>query len=404
MHRPIFNLLRYLSPDSGESGGAIIDPDNTFFDENGNPAPAPGAEEEPEKKDKPAPEGDPDNSGDKPDAKKQEAPETDKQPAGKDEPAGNAGKDKPAEDQPKLSLAERMLKANGYELDEIEVEGAEGPVKKKLNELSPDEQLSLLNGEFDALEKRYQEQITSLSGEGAFKTEAEKQIIEFLRTNGDPKALADFILQQDPAARLQTMDNESLVKDGLKKLGWSEEDIAEEIEALKESERLEKYAERFKKNVDPNAQPDYKQLLGKQTEFYTKQLQQQHEQESKTVEEFLKAQQAIADFPLNDEVRKYLKETIVPESHDKDSAFLEKIGTPEGLAKAAFLVEFFDDIKANYESQIKSAYEQGKAEAEEIKRKFRDEPITNSGGGSMRRIKASEGQTFNQQKKSEPEF
>lgn len=401
MKRQAFNLLRYLSPDAGEGGGAVIDPDNTFFDENGNPA-APESEKKPEEKDKPAPEGEADNSGEKPDAQKQEAPEADKQPAGEKEPAGN--KDKPAENQSKLSLAERMLRANGYELDEIEVESADGPVKKKLSELSPDEQLSLLNGEFDALENRYKEQISTLSGEGAFKTEAEKQIIEFLRTNGDPKQLAEFILQQDPEARMQSMSSEDLVKDGLKKLGWSEEDIAEEIEDLKESERLEKYAERFKKNADTDKQPDYKQLLGKQTEFYSKQLQQQHEQESKTVEEFLQAQNSIADFPLNDEVRKYLKETIVPESHEKDSAFIEKIGTPEGLAKAAFLVEFFDDIKANYESQIQSAYESGKAEAEEIKKKFRDEPITNSGNGTMRRIKTSEGQTFNQQKKSEPEF
>lgn len=328
----------------------IIDPSEVFLGEDGNVMdPNDFLGGDPNRQEPPA--GDPPLSD----------PPADDPPPGGDDPKEYS------------NPAEQALKWLGYESDEVDF--GEGNVVK-LNELSPEQQADVLAGQLETVVNAYEAEIQHLkTGTPQLDTDYQRQVFEFLKANGDPKKLAEYILQNDPASMVKTMSDEEAVRKHLgDSMGLEGQDLEDELKFIKDGERLNTYAERARKALEAKGVD----LSGLNTE--QRQAIQNREQEAidafeaeKTqVINFVGSVKDISGIPVTKEVSDYISTQILPSGHNEDSAFLKSLNNPQKLYRLAFLDNYFEDVVDNLK---KTYFEMGKGSVAPPSQGLQKEPI-----------------------------
>lgn len=369
----------------------VIDPDNVFMDEENNiqsiydpetgktfKTDSDDADDDLEKdEDKDKGEKDEESEGGDPDKKKDK--DKDKDSPGEDSSKGDKD-DADKDDSPDpqyLNGADYILKVTGYEGDEVQI----GETSKKIAELTHEEQMRVVIEEFRKAVSYYEDALGNPENQQqGFQNEDEKEIIEYLRNGGDKIALAKHILSNDPSERISAMSDEDIVKDQLRKEfpDWTDEDLDEEVEALKDRGRLEKragiYRERYKKEASGLGDLTESQKAAK--EEADRKLQEKHDKEVNDIREAAKKIKTIAGVPVNENILNNTMSKLIPQKPDEESEFLRNLG-PEKIIRLQFLD---DNIEKILENTARRYYELGKSKSEKVIKKFSDEPYGFLGG------------------------
>lgn len=298
-------------------------------------------------------------------------------PASDDPPAG----DPPAADPPSggddpvayANPAEQALKWLGYESDEVDF--GEGNVVK-LNELSPEQQADVLAGQLETVVNAYEAEIQNLkTGTPQLETEYQRQVFEFLKGNGDPIKLAEYILQNNPSSMVNTMSDEDVVRKHLgDSMGLEGQDLEDELKFIKDGERLTTYAERARKALEAKG-VDLSGLNAEQRQAIQNQEQQaiqEFENEKTQVINFVSSVKDVSGIPVTKDVSDYISTQILPSTHNEDSAFLKSLNNPQKLYRLAFLDNYFEDVVDNLK---KTYFEMGKGSVAPPSQGLQKEPI-----------------------------
>lgn len=301
------------------------------------------------------------------------APNTEGDEAQGDESGQGGAGDEEAEFE---NHAHYILKAGGYEEEEVLL--GEG-VKKKLSELTPDEQLDIITDEYDRVTEEHKAEITKLKNEiaklGAVPA-THKEIIEYLKNGGDLQQLAKEIISKDPAAQAKIMTDDDVVRASIKKQfpTMSDEDIEAELKELSDPAKARR-AKAYRAQMEKEG-PDLKNLTAAQ-----KQQQQAVElaaraeyDKSRTVMiDAIKKVDQIAGMPLNNEIKNFLLRETIPSKPGEDSKFVKEILANPGLIME---LRFLKEYAAN---QIQAAekfhYERGLKEGRKGLAKLPEEKV-----------------------------
>jgi hypothetical protein len=277
-----------------------------------------------------------------------------------------------------VNSADYVLKLSGYNNEEVELESG----RKKISELTPDEQLSIVIQEYDNAREGQQEAINTAkkeSQDNLFQNEGEKEIIAFLRDKGDPIELAKYILEQSPSLVADMSDEDAVrkqIRDDFPQ--YTEEDINDEVDLLKNGGKLERRAtlikEKYKdKEVDVS---DLNKKLGLRNEKVQAQENKSHQTKMSQFLEFAKEQKEMAGIPMSEEIRDYLIAGAVTENPGDKTEFQKSLDDPKKLMRLRFLDTYFEKIVENLQKQ---SFLKGKTVGDNMVRKFSDKPITLAG-------------------------
>lgn len=274
--------------------------------------------------------------------------------------------------------ADYVLKLSGYNNEEVELESG----KKKIADLTPEEQLSIVIQEYDNAREGQQDAVAAAKKEAEsnlFQNEGEKEIIEFLREKGDPIELAKYILEQSPSLVADMSDEDAISKqlrDDYPE--YTDKDIVEEIELLKNAGRLEKRANVVRaryKDKEVNIS-DLNKKLGLRNDKVIAEETKAHQTKMDEFVEFANKEKEVAGIPLSDEIRDYLIAGAVTENPGERTEFQKSLEDPKKLMRLRFLDTYFEDIIGNLQ---KTSFLKGKKVADNIVRKFSDVPVTLAG-------------------------
>jgi len=270
--------------------------------------------------------------------------------------------------------AHYVLKLSGYDNEEIELESG----RKKIADLTPEEQNSIIIQEYDNLLASQEETVAEAkktAQEGFFQNEGEKELIGYLREKGDPVELAKYILDNSPSL-VADMSNEEAVTKQLRDdfPEYTNDEINEEIELLKTNGKLERRAELVKtkykdKDLDIS---DLNKKLGLKTSENLVTQQADHQKKMDDFVEYAKAEKTVAGVPMSEEVRDYLLSGIVTEKPNGETNFLKSLSDPKKLMRLNFLDTYFEKI---LEATKKESYAKGKKVGDNLIKKFSDTPV-----------------------------
>ncbi len=269
--------------------------------------------------------------------------------------------------------AEYAMRWLGHESDEIDF--GDG-VKVKLNELTPEQQSDVLLSQLENVVDAYEVALKEAnSGTPQLQDDFQKQVWEFLQSNGDPKQLAQFILDNDPESMSSSMSSEDIVKRHLTEtMGLEGEELEEEVKFLKDGNRLDAYSTRARKYFSDKG-TDLSGLTDSQRSqlaAYDQIEIQKYEDEKTKVMNLSTKVKDLSGIPVTKEINDFIATQITPKSYKEDSDFVKNLDNPEKLYRLAFLDNYFEDIVDN----LKQTYfEMGKSSIAPASDNLSKEPI-----------------------------
>ena len=287
---------------------------------------------------------------------------------GGDDKSGDAG------DSPDnyANPAEYAFKWLGYETDEVDF--GEGPVK--LADLTSEQQTDVLLNQLQNVVESYEGEIATLkTGTPQLENPFQQQVFEFLRKNGDPKQLAEYILKNDPNSLASSLPGDELVKRHLKEtMGLEGQELDDEVTFLKDSNKIDAYAERIKKlyankGMDISGLNEQQQSVLKANE--DKEIEDYRKQ-STDISNYAATVKDISGIPVAREVSDFVSQMIISTNHNEDSAFVKSLDNPQKLYRLAFLDSYFEDIVDNLK---KSYFEMGKREVTPASQALSKDPV-----------------------------
>lgn len=267
-------------------------------------------------------------------------------PAPAPDPAPDTQSPASAEPAPEpRNVAEWLLRMKGFEGDKIPY----GDAERDIDSLTAEEQLDIVAQEYETLSQQVQ---------SSQYTEEEQAYLQALRTGG-ALGLANYIMENNPAAQVQRATPEQLVEQDLRtRYGedYTDDDIAAEIEAQRNSGRLERNAEILRKKLGQQA--GSLDLNGFQTQHVIA-----PEVLSSTVDSFTEFEiENVAKFEINEQARAYLKNQLTPKD-GKPAPFDEKLKDPKVRAQVAFWLDYGPHLMTQV-AQLN--YDNGRAEADAL--------------------------------------
>lgn len=290
--------------------------------------------------------------------------------------------------------AEYILRKTGY--TEAEVDLGEGVGKKKITDLTPEEQLDVVVAEFDQTIEELQQKITDLEGrkpEFKFEDKSKQQILDYLKEGGDIKKLAKEILSKDPAAQAKMLSDSEIVKLGIKREfeEWTDEEVEDELKSIEaDPAKLARRAKALRLRMEKE-QPDYSSLTEEQKQEKAEAVaaeKKQFDADITGVKDAAKKLKKIGEFELSDDIRNFLIKKVVPGSMEDDSDFVKGLdGNPEKL----LTLQFWDTYGPKLIEKTRDHYYKlGLQKGQEGKEKLSDEPVIRTYGSSGKSVKKSE--------------
>lgn len=283
-----------------------------------------------------------------------------------------------------VNSADYVLKLSGYDNDEVELESG----KKKISELTQEEQMSIITQEYENIRENQETAITEATTkaqESFFQNEGEKELITYLREKGDPVELAKYILDNSPSL-VADMSAEDAVKKQLRDdyPEYTIEEIDDEIELLKTNGKLDRRAELVKakykdKDIDIS---DLNKKLGLKTNENIATQQAEHQTKMDEFVEYAKAEKEIGGVPVSDEIRDYLVSGIVTEKPNEKTDFLKSLSDPKKLMRLNFLDTYFEKI---IDATRKESFTSGKKLGDNLIKKFSDRPVKLAGSAKEKK-------------------
>jgi hypothetical protein len=274
--------------------------------------------------------------------------------------------------------ADYVLKLSGYENESVELESG----VKKITDLTSEEQISIITQEYENIRDNQETVIAETktkAEEGFFNNEGEKEIITFLREKGDPVELAKYILENSPSL-VADMSDEDVIKKQLRDdyPEYTNEEIDDEIELLKNANRLERRAgvvrSKYKdKEVDIsnlNQKLNFKSAETKAADLKV------HQNDMDKFIDYANEEKTIAGIALSDEIRDYLVSGVVTENPEEKTEWQKELNDPKKQMRLRFLDTYFEKI---IETIQKSSFAKGKSVGDNIVKKFRNVPLTLKG-------------------------
>ncbi len=232
-----------------------------------------------------------------------------------------------------------------------------------------------------------------------FQNDTERNLITALRSGKTFLDIARDAVKEDTRYLADSLSDLDVYARYARKLdpSASDEDIKEEFNGLSEASRTKRVSslrEQMRKEDTTSS------VLVQINEENQRQAIAEFTETNKKLNTYLDSVKELYGFSLNPNLVSDLKSFILSTDHKKDSAFIEAISSEEGVAKAAFLIRYFDGYKKSVDDYVSKLTKQ----IEELEKEKRELSSQKNDSKSQRAYIPSFGQEREEKKEYNETF